>query len=243
MFPRLAFCIFPLGLFILGSSPALSEGKEGDRLIAVTDQYVLGSFTRSAVMMIVTGRTGGSGSAEKDLVKDLPASFFVEEQSVPAWRWRGYPSQVHRILYRSRSKTYIAGWTEAKLENGRSEFYDGQLTNVPWGFDIKTQNFWFDATPAHLPPLPVEFGTRTWFGLKVCVPLELARFQIEDVRAILEARSAVLVGPRESADVVLLPDEVDFIYTRNKEAEALMQRGASVVWERNFPQPPPPKPE
>jgi len=46
------------------------------------------------------------------------------------------------------------------------------------------------------------------------------------------------VRPGRPADVVLLPDDVDFIWARHLEAEKLIRGGAYVLWERNFPRPP-----
>ena len=113
-----------------------------------------------------------------------------------------------------------------------------ELTNVPWGFDLERQEFWYDATSAGLPRVPVEFGDGNWYETRFWMPLELERFRIEEARALVEVRSGLMVGPGKFAEDVLLPDDVDFIGTRHREAETLIRKGAFVLWERNFPRAP-----
>lgn len=206
-------------------------------ILAVEAQLVTAD-AGSPVTLVIRGRTAAGSLVERK--QELSSEFYVEGQSFSSGPLRAgadaSSAEVYRILYKPQGKEYIVGYMQPGASDGQSAY--AELTNVPWGFDLKSQSFWYEATPARLPYVPVEFGNGNWYAARFRMPLEFERFRPEEVRAIVKARSGVMVGPGQIAQVVLLPDDVDFISTRHREAELLIRKGAFVLWERNFPRAP-----
>jgi hypothetical protein len=172
----------------------------------------------------------------------LPESFRVEDtpfkvEKDPRERAE---DRFYRILYHNHGKDLIAGvldyWERSSPHNTQ---LDATLTNVPCGYDPKARKFWVEADPAQMPPVPKHFRVmHRWPGKRFLVPLALEHHGLDLVKSEIEARGGYVVTcPEGPVDVVLLPDDVDFVWTRNKAAELWVRRGAEVLWEKNFPRP------
>jgi len=173
---RLSF----LALLLVTYVPATAESKK--HMAHVWYQSVevdLNNF----VSLAVTGTNKAGDDAERSM--KLPRDFLVESEYFSTYGRPGQrsarPWDIERILYKSNGMTYIAGYHRPRFENSADS--KGELTNVPWGFDVKTQEFWYEADPGRLPPLPFEFRSGKWQGIRFRIPLHLERFRVEEAQA------------------------------------------------------------
>ncbi|MBI3891242.1 MAG: hypothetical protein HY303_06900 [Candidatus Wallbacteria bacterium] len=185
----------------------------------------------------------GRGEAGHSLTRKHPlsAEFRVEEtpfDRVPEKGEPGYCEMTHRILYRQGDRDFIAGWIRYFGRPGPPEVcvscLGGELTNVRWGFDLQKQRIWTAAHAEEMPCVPTRFRELEWHGLRFGIPLDLERVPRETALSAISARGATSVNPGSPADVVLLPDDIDFLHGRNREAEAWIRQGAKVLPERDF---------
>lgn len=119
----------------------------------------------------------------------------------------------------------------------KPELVFAALTNLEaekdWGFDTKLQKFWIQPDPKTLPVRPKLFTWKRWKGLRFLIPLELQKMTMDAAKSTILWRGGMIVS-RQPADVVVLPDDIDFIWGRNKRAESAIRNGAMLLWERNF---------
>lgn len=239
------------GMMVLGPSPLFSDetDREGGEartmpsdageMIRVTRLFV--EQSRDRLVLVARGTTAGGDRIERREM--LPETFRIEKEpyeSTPEHVPGAGCEMSYRILLNHQGQDFVAG---VVVRTGMCDSFEGlhyvdtRLTNVLWGFDPSTQKFWYDADPRTLPPRPVKFEGRSWKGLLFGLPSKLQRFTKREVKAIVKLRGARVVTWDRKVDVVLLRDDVDFTWTREKMAEEWMRLGAKVLWERDFPRP------
>lgn len=224
-------------------SPSVTSEKATARLTAVTGLSVH-TFTATERMGAVTLHAHGTASdgrwTERRLT--LPKSYRIEKEPYAELfldPGTGFHDHYHRILYRYRGRDLIAGVASYfGIPGTPAETWDfelAKLTNVGWGYDVKKSQFWIQPDPSDMPWSPTVLREVDWKGRLVALPVDLERYDRMKARGIIESRGGYLARPGEQPDIVLLPDDVDFAWTRNRDAEAWVRRGAKVLWEKNFP--------
>lgn len=200
----------------------------------------LNVFTGDKLTLVVKGLSPSGDSVER--THPLPRSYQRERTpyaTVVTDAEDGYKDRLYRIVYTFRDKKYVAGFA---AQSGDSDdevddwnFTWAELTNVPWDFDTKTQRFLLDPQPSKMPPVPVPFRQKEWKGICFAIPKPLKKFTVEKARREIETRGGrVATTDQERVDVVLLRDDVDFVFKRNEKAESWMRQGAKVLKERSF---------
>lgn len=215
-----------------------SQGKE--RLVTVDELLVDESY--DCLELVTEGRTPEGERVEKrhrlsknyEVSEEHYAEAVVDEED-------GYRERYYHIVYHYRGRTFVAG-VHTRFSRGGPESWfeprDWDLTNVPWGFDVSKQRFRIEANPEQMPPMPVPFKGRNWKGLRFGIAGPLERYLVREAKLLIELRGGqVIENPKETVDVVLVADDVDFAWDRNQKAEAWMRRGAKVLWEKEFPRP------
>lgn len=248
-----------LGLMEIGSWPQVAEAAElrhgvssvtsvkaSARMTSVSGLRVH-TFTDTESMGAVTLHAYGTASdgrwAERRLT--LPKSYRIEKEPYmeavlePA---TGSTDRYYRILYNFRGQDRIAGvawyYGNPALPPETWHFHRAELTNVGWGYDLEKREFWIHPNPTDMPPVPIVVREEAdWKGRLVAIPVELEYFDRRRANEIIEYWGGHVAGPGELPEIVLLPDDIDFAWARNRDAEAWVRRGAKVLWETNFPYP------
>lgn len=224
--------------------PSVTSVKSSGGLTSVYELFVqtfTDTETMGAVSLHAYGRTSDGSDVER--YHALPKSYRVEREPYAEFLSPdGWYDRYHRILYNFRGRDLIAGvasyygvpeWPLEEWSWERSE-----LTNVPWGYDQEKKGFWIHPSPTDMPPVPIVVRNEAdWKGRLVAIPVELEYFDRRRAREIIEYWGGRLATPEERPEIVLLPDDIDFAWARNHEAEVWVRRGAKLLWERNFPYP------
>lgn len=153
----------------------------------------------------------------------------------------GYWGLCYRALYGSGGRFYIIGHRQDVTDfDGDTATMDSSLS-IERGFDVKSMKFWYKIDINKTPVLPVRFKGREWRGVRFLIPARLEDFEREEAALLIERRGGQVVDATGPADVLLLPDRLEFcpgtLRSGHKVAAKWIRDGARVLWERDFPRP------
>jgi len=230
------------------SSLSSISGSSNDRApVSVTRLDVEISPDGKKVLMVVRGLT--ASGRRTSLSQALPSAFQMEPDFHHRWvsnPGRGLWDECRRILNRNGAVPHVVGSLVRTVDRSGKVVRSEGVLGFSWGFDLATRKFWYKYNAAEAPVLPKPFRGENWTGINFRAPLQLVRYDLEEVESIVENWGGTIAGPEGPVDVVILPDSVDFCPTatgsRESEAEKWLRKGARVMWERNFPKPSPTKP-